>query len=200
MTRSLSRGFRRARDQATLRDNIASSPFIPGVLDMRLYPAMLLAGLLPAFVAQAQTSGVQSAPPQVTAAPGMGIIPSVSNHSGAVPALYDLDKQPMEQISPLVQRQYLSGAGATLVKWTVKAGGVFPLHHHLYEQITWITKGRCEVYSQEKKFILTAGSVLIIPPNVPHEFHCDQDTIDIDFFAPARQDWADGASSVAAKP
>ena len=166
---------------------------------MRRTQIALLASLLP-MAAHAQTAVVKSGPPDVTAAPGLGVIPNVSAHTGALPTLYDFDKQPIEQISPLVQRQYLSGAGSTIVKWTVKAGGVFPLHHHIYEQITWITKGRCEVYSQEKKFILTAGSVLIIPPNVPHEFRCTEDTIDIDFFSPARQDWADGAPSIAAKP
>jgi quercetin dioxygenase-like cupin family protein len=166
---------------------------------MRRRTIILISSLLLPAVADGQTAVMKMDPPDVTAAPGRGVIPSVSSHTGAVPTLYDLDKQPIEQISPLVQRQYLSGSGSTIVKWTVKPGGVFPLHHHIYEQITWITKGRCEVYSQQKKFVLAAGSVLIIPPNVPHEFHCTEDTIDIDFFAPARQDWADGARSIAAK-
>jgi quercetin dioxygenase-like cupin family protein len=75
---------------------------------------------------------------------------------------------------------------------------VFPLHHHANEQITWITKGRCEVSSQGKKYIVTAGMVMVIPPNVPHEFVCTEDSIDIDFFAPQRQDFIDGVPSVAA--
>ena len=86
---------------------------------------------------------------------------------------------------------------STFVKWTVKKGGVFPLHHHANGQITWITEGRCEVYSQGKKFIVSAGMIIIIPPNVPHEFACTEDSIDIDFFAPQRQDWIDGVPSVA---
>lgn len=167
---------------------------------MRTLTLALLASLLAPTAVIAQTAVVESNAPEVVAAPGLGLIPNVSAHTGAMPTLYDLDKQPIEQISPLVQRQYLSGAGSTIVKWTVKPGGIFPLHHHIYEQITWITKGRCEVYSQQRKFILTAGSVLIIPANVPHEFRCTEDTIDMDFFAPARQDWADGAPSIAAKP
>ncbi len=136
----------------------------------------------------------------VVSAPGKGVIPDVSGHTGALPVLYNFDKQPIEQISPLVQRQYLSGVQSTIVKWTVKKGGVFPLHHHANEQITWITEGRCEVFSQGKQFVMTPGTVLIIPPNVPHEFHCTEDTIDIDFFAPQRQDWADGVQSVASSP
>jgi quercetin dioxygenase-like cupin family protein len=160
----------------------------------------VIAGALAATSAAAQIAPALSGPPAVTPAPGRGIIPAVSGHSAAAPSLYDLDAQPVEQVSPLIQRQYLSGANSTFVKWTVKAGAVFPLHHHANEQITWITKGRCEVFSQEKRYVLTAGSVLIIPPNTPHEFHCTEDSIDIDIFAPGRQDWADGAASVAATP
>lgn len=150
--------------------------------------------------AMAQIAPVQSSAQAVIPAPGQGVIPNVSGHNAATPMLYALDAQPVEQISPLIRRQYLSGAQSTIVKWTVKAGGVFPLHHHANEQITWITQGRCEVFSQERKYVLTAGAVLIIPSNVPHEFRCTEDSIDIDFFAPGRQDWADGATSIAAKP
>lgn len=141
---------------------------------------------------------LQSAP-SVTPAPSRGLIPSISDHTAQAPALYPLHAQPKEQISPLVQRQYLLGAQSNFVKWTVKAGGVFPLHHHGNEQVTWIVSGRCDVFSQGRKFTMTAGTVMIIPANIPHEFHCPVDTVDIDFFAPARQDWADGVPSVAAR-
>jgi quercetin dioxygenase-like cupin family protein len=143
----------------------------------------------------ALTHSIVSAP-EVTDAPGRGTIGTV--HTSAIANLYELDAQPIEQISPLIQRQYVSGSQSTITKWTVKKGGVFPLHHHANEQTTWITKGRCEAFSQGKKYILTAGSVLIIPPNVPHELICTEDSIDIDFFSPQRQDWMDGVASVAA--
>ncbi|ATI80009.1 cupin domain-containing protein [Sphingobium yanoikuyae] len=165
-------------------------------------PATVLACLaLSTGVGHAQTAPAPSvsSAPAVTDAPGRGLIPTVSDHTAALPVLYELDRQPIEQISDLVQRQYLAGSQSTFVKWTVKAGGVFPLHHHVNEQITWIVSGRCEVFSQGRKFTMTAGTILVIPPNVPHEFHCPVDTIDIDFFAPGRQDWADGVPSVAAK-
>lgn len=167
-----------------------------------VYLLPVIAAVVAAPATQAQPAAPApslNAAPAVTDAPGMGIIPSVSAHTAALPNLYALDAQPIEQISPLVQRQYLSGTQSTMVKWTVKAGGVFPLHHHASEQITWIISGRCDVYSQGRHFQAAAGSVLVIPPNVPHEFRCPEDTIDIDFFAPARQDWADGVPSVASQ-
>lgn len=137
--------------------------------------------------------------PIVELAPDRGVIPQISQHTTLSPSLYELDKQPIEQISPLIQRQYLTGAQSTFVKWTVKAGAVFPLHHHAYEQTTWIVSGRCDVFSQGKKYTMTAGMVMVFPPNVPHEFECSEDTVDIDFFAPQRQDWLSGVPSVATK-
>jgi unsaturated pyranuronate lyase len=170
---------------------------------MRLHlvalPILLSGAVLNASVsAHDKPAPTLSAAPVVTEQPGSGTQPGVSGHSATLPVLYQLDQQPIEQISPSVQRQYLVGAQSTFVKWTVKKGGVFPLHHHANEQITWITEGRCEVSSQGKKFIMTAGTVMIIPPNTPHEFVCTEDTVDIDFFSPQRQDWIDGVPSVAA--
>src|ERR1700744_2812511 len=162
----------------------------------RFISAFLFASslLMPsAAMAQSNTKPITGAP-TVTDAPGRGSIATV--HTAAQASIYDLDAQPVEQISPLIQRQYLSGSQSTITKWTVKKGGVFPLHHHPYEQTTWIMKGRCEAYSQGKKFVLTTGMMMIIPPNVPHELTCTEDSVDIDFFAPQRQDWMDGVASV----
>ncbi len=131
---------------------------------------------------------------EVTDAPGRGILPNISLHTAAAPQMYELDAQPIEQISDLLQRQYLSGTNVTFVKWTARKGAVVPLTHHANEQITWIMQGVAEVYSQGRKYIIRAGDVMIIPPNVPHEFIFVEDTIDIDVFAPGRQDWLDGTA------
>jgi quercetin dioxygenase-like cupin family protein len=176
-------------------------------LEKDMSKLVLMCGVLVSIAASSIAMGeptIDPAPalntaPWVSDAPGLGVIPSVSAHTAAVPILYALEAQPAEQISPLIRRQYLGGAQSTMVKWTVKAGGVFPLHHHANEQITWIVSGRCDVLSQGRRFQASAGTVLVIPSNVPHEFRCPEDTIDIDFFAPGRQDWADGAPSIAAR-
>jgi mannose-6-phosphate isomerase-like protein (cupin superfamily) len=79
---------------------------------------------------------------------------------------------------------------ATAMQLATKAAG-----DHMNEQITWITEGVAEVYSQGQKFIMKAGDIMVIPPNVPHEFIFTEDTIDIDIFAPGRQDWLDGTAT-----
>src|ERR1700730_15078019 len=106
---------------------------------------------------------------------------------------------PIEQVSPLIQRQYLHGSQSTFTKRMMTKGAVVPLHHHANEQITWITQGEAEVYSQGKKYVMHAGDIMIIPPNVPHEFWFTQDTIDIDSFSPQRQDWMDGTADYFSK-
>lgn len=130
---------------------------------------------------------------QLHDAPDRGIL-SISLHSAAMPQLYSLNAQPMEQVSTGLRRQYLIGTHMTFVKWTAKKGSAVPLTHHVNEQFTWIIEGACEVYSQGKKYLLRAGDVMLIPPNVPHEFLFVEDTIDIDIFAPGRQDWIDAAT------
>jgi quercetin dioxygenase-like cupin family protein len=119
----------------------------------------------------------------------------ISKHYSALPNLYDFDNITAEKLSDKVTRQYIMGAQSTLVKWTLKKGAVIPLHFHPNEQTTWITKGSVKVTSQGKEFIVKAGSVLIIPANVPHEFLALEDTTDIDFFTPARQDWLNNTAS-----
>ena len=113
----------------------------------------------------------------------------ISKHYAALPNFYQLDAVNKEKISDKITRQYVMGSESMLVKWTLQKGAVIPLHFHPNEQITWITKGAVKVLSQGKEFIVKAGGVLIIPPNVPHEFIALEDTVDIDFFTPVREDW-----------
>ena len=146
------------------------------------------------IAATASAAPILVSPPDVVDAPGQGMVPGISDHLGTGPTLYRLDAQPIEQMSPLIQRQYLHGTQSTFVKWIVKKGAVVPLHHHSNEQITWIVQGEAEVYSQGRKYVVAAGEIIIFPPNVPHEFRFTQDSIDIDFFSPQRQDWMDGTA------
>ena len=133
--------------------------------------------------------------PQIEDAPGQGILPGISPHLAGQAQLFRLEDQPREQLPPLLQRQFLQGTNATFVKWTAKKGAVIALHHHPNEQITWFTAGRAEVFSQGRRYLITAGDIMIIPPNVPHEFRFLDDSVDIDIFAPGRQDWLDGTAA-----
>jgi len=118
----------------------------------------------------------------------------ISQHYAALPVLYHFDGVQKEQLSDKITRQYVMGAQSMIVKWTLLKGAVVPLHFHPNEQITWITKGSVKVVSQGKEFIVKAGDVFIIPPYVPHVFYALEDTIDIDYFTPVRQDWLNNSA------
>lgn len=132
----------------------------------------------------------------ISDAPGQGEQPTISPFRHALPDLYDFSKIAPEQMGAGITRQTIHNAQSTLAKWVFAKGAVVPLHHHPNEQITWITAGSVEVFSQGKRFVVHAGEVIVFPANVPHEFHSLEDgTVDIDIFTPARQDWIDGTAS-----
>lgn len=124
----------------------------------------------------------------------------IPKHYKALPNFYEFDSISKEKISDKITRQYVMGSQSMLVKWTLKKGAVIPLHFHPNEQTTWITSGSVKVLSQGKEFIVKAGGVLIIPSNVPHEFYALEDTIDIDFFTPVREDWLNNTAQYLATP
>ncbi len=119
----------------------------------------------------------------------------IIKHYTALPNLYDFDVVEHEILSDKITRQYLMGSQSMLVRWTLKKDALISEHFHPNEQITWITEGSVRVLSQGKEFIVRKGGVLIIPPYVPHEFLALEDTIDIDFFSPVREDWLNNTAS-----
>lgn len=108
----------------------------------------------------------------------------------------NLNEGTWEQVAPGLQRQWVTGNDSTYAYWKMDKGARVAKHHHANEQITYIAKGSVKVSAEGKELIVKEGDVLIIPPNVTHEFVCLEDgTVDIDFFTPARKDWIEGTSS-----
>jgi quercetin dioxygenase-like cupin family protein len=52
-----------------------------------------------------------------------------------------------------------------------------PQHHHVNEQITFILKGAMRLMLGQEEFIVRAGEVVIIPPNLPHSGEAFEDTM-----------------------
>lgn len=102
---------------------------------------------------------------------------------------------PPEALSDKISRQYVYGEKAMLCRFELKKGAIIPTHQHPNEQITYITNGLVKVTIHDKEYLVHAGEVLIIPGNTPHQFEALEDTIDIDLFAPPRQDWIEGTDS-----
>ena len=105
------------------------------------------------------------------------------------------DDIPIEQLNPLIGRQFLVGTNVMIARVLLKQGAVVPLHHHHNEQVSYILEGALKFILKtetgDKEITVRAGEVLCIPPNLPHEAHALEDTVDLDIFNPPRQDWID---------
>jgi quercetin dioxygenase-like cupin family protein len=103
--------------------------------------------------------------------------------------LYSWDQVPKEDVSPLVSRQMIHTPDMTILRVTLKQGAVVPLHQHVHEQITMPAQGVLRIELEGKEIILRAGDVLRIPSNAPHLVEALEDSVGIELFTPAREDW-----------
>jgi quercetin dioxygenase-like cupin family protein len=49
--------------------------------------------------------------------------------------------------------------------------------------------GALKFIFDDAEFVLRAGEIVLIPANLPHRAEALEDTVNIDFFAPRREDW-----------
>lgn len=107
---------------------------------------------------------------------------------------YRWNDMPKEKVSDQLSRRLVTGERMMLAHVYIKKGCIVPKHQHENEQMTYILEGALKFFlgADGKKVItVSAGEVLHIPPNVPHEAHALEDTLDVDVFSPPRQDWLD---------
>jgi len=95
----------------------------------------------------------------------------------------------LEQLNPLLQRQFIVGHDLMIARVLLKKGCVVPEHRHVNEQVTYILEGALKFRIDGREIIVRAGEVLTIPPNMPHEAEALVDTVDLDVFNPPRADW-----------
>src|ERR1700730_12496512 len=95
----------------------------------------------------------------------------------------------IEQLNDKLSRQMISGENATLSQLLLKKGAVVPRHSHMNEQYSWIISGKLKFIFDDREIVVGAGEFLVIPGNVPHSAVAEEDTVDVDFFAPRREDW-----------
>ncbi len=96
---------------------------------------------------------------------------------------------PLEDLNPLLQRQFVVGQEIMLARVLLKKGCIIPEHSHHNEQLTYILDGALKFWIDGKEILVRTGEVLCIPSNMPHKAEAVEDTIDLDIFAPPRADW-----------
>ncbi len=96
---------------------------------------------------------------------------------------------PLEDLNPLLQRQFIVGDQIMVARVLLKKGCIVPEHSHINEQFTYILEGALKFWIDGKEIVVHAGEVLTIPPNLPHKAEAMEDTVDLDVFNPPRADW-----------
>ena len=71
------------------------------------------------------------------------------------------------------------------------AGAEVPLHSHPHEQGGMLVRGRMRLTIGDETRLCEAGSMFLIPPNVPHRaVAVDGPCVVLDCFSPVREDYA----------
>ena len=105
-------------------------------------------------------------------------------------SLHRWDDMPREELSDTIGRRLISGDQAMIAHVYLKQGAIVPRHEHHNEQLTYILEGALEfTFDDRDKVVVRAGEVLLIPGGVPHAALALENTLDIDVFAPPREDW-----------
>ena len=106
------------------------------------------------------------------------------------------DSIPLEHLNPLIDRQFVYGERTMLARVLLRKGAIVPTHSHENEQITYILAGALRFTMGDGRVLtVSAGQVLVIPSNMPHQAEALEDTVDLDVFSPPRADWIAGTDA-----
>jgi len=111
---------------------------------------------------------------------------------------YRWEDMAAETLKGGLTRRLITGERMMIAHVYFKKGDDVPLHSHENEQITYVLEGALHFWlgaNQERELTVSAGEVLVIPPNLPHRALALADTLDVDVFNPPRQDWLDGSDA-----
>lgn len=102
------------------------------------------------------------------------------------------EEMPKEKLNDRIDRRMITGEKVMLTHVYLKKGAVVPMHAHANEQITYILEGKIRFWIENEDadpITLGPGEVLTLPSNLPHSAEALEDTLDVDIFAPPREDW-----------
>lgn len=100
---------------------------------------------------------------------------------------------PVERLNPLLERQFVHGEQAMLARLFLRKGCIVPEHSHPNEQITYVIEGALRfTLNGVETVMVSGGEMLVIPAHMKHSAEALEDTIDMDVFAPPREDWIEG--------
>ena len=103
--------------------------------------------------------------------------------------LHRWDEIALEKVTEMLSRKIVSGDREMLVQIYVKRGCLVPMHAHESEQMTYVLQGALKFLIGGEEITVREGEVLHIPSGIEHQAEALEDTFELDFFSPRRQEW-----------
>ena len=100
------------------------------------------------------------------------------------PAASITEPEPGLQREVLVHRPALM-----LVRHQMRKGWRGTRHHHTHEQMVYVIKGRIRAKVENVWLDAAEGDNFIVTPNAQHEAEALEDSVVLDIFTPAREDY-----------
>ncbi len=99
---------------------------------------------------------------------------------------------PEEALNDKLSRRVVHTAHLTIARLGLKKGCIVPRHAHANEQVCTVESGKLRFFLDGAVIDVGADESLEIPPHAAHEVEALEDTVALDIFTPAREDWIRG--------
>ena len=100
-----------------------------------------------------------------------------------------------EEVNSQMKRKIIHGEKLMIVKMRFKDGFIVPMHSHMNEQITQVSKGTIRFWLNNEEsdpIDVNEGEFIIIPGVVPQKALMIGEVEETDTWTPPREDWING--------
>jgi quercetin dioxygenase-like cupin family protein len=101
----------------------------------------------------------------------------------------DSDKNFHQILKGIKIKTLVHGKETLMSKFILEKNSILPEHHHPYEQTGYLIKGNIILRIVEEKFDLKPGDSWCIPSDVNHKAEIIENSIALEIFSPAREDY-----------
>ncbi len=99
------------------------------------------------------------------------------------------DRESKSHLEGIEYKTLTYGERTSLSVFSLKKGSIIPNHKHPHEQTGYVISGRLLFTIDRELFEAEPGDSWNIPGNVEHAVEVPEDTVVIEVFSPAREDY-----------
>jgi quercetin dioxygenase-like cupin family protein len=89
----------------------------------------------------------------------------------------------------IVRRVLANSPEVMLTEHTLKKGAILPEHRHPHVQLVYLLSGQFMIEMDGQQFTIVKGDSFVIPSKTVHKVKALEDSVALDIFTPARQDY-----------